>query len=282
MSACVQPPPGHLSPCGQTKLASSTESTMFAVVENPTGTSVNFAVRLSVSVAPDPSGSVSSGTVRPLGTPEIASPSATRTSTTSGSSVKSSTVGSFGLLPLSLARASAESLAWLDTIAADAGICTLKRNSRGVEPVGFTEPRLQVITFGAGAAAGAEQPDGSGVSAVIRRWPGVGFVVSRVNVRITFVAVAVPGFATSTRYVTTLFCVTNVVPGGCTWFVSRQSLLPALKPGGHGAAAWADPAVPATAATVAVRAIESRVKRERRGSIPCLPGARDMAPRSSP
>src|SRR5919109_1991877 len=109
-----------------------------------------------------------------------------RTSTTSGSSSKASMVGSLGLLPVSLARASAETLAVLEVSLAKAGILALNRNTRGAP--GFTEPRSQLMTLD---AEGSEQPRGGSETSVAS-----GSSAKRIA---TFVAVEVPALVTATR-----------------------------------------------------------------------------------
>src|SRR5215211_1360592 len=68
--------------------------------------------------------------------------------------------------------------------------------------------------------------------------------------------------------------ITKSLSGSCV--VSRHSLLPQV------GAASAEMAVPASAAKAAMVAAIRRVKRTEEESIPCLLGARDMAPWSSP
>jgi hypothetical protein len=75
----------------------------------------------------------------------------------------------------------------LDVIAAAPGILTLNSKTRGLEPVGFSEPMLQVITVD---PEGCEQPCGRFDNRVTRG--------SRVKLITTLVAVAVPGFTTTT------------------------------------------------------------------------------------
>ena len=73
----------------------------------------------------------------------------------------------------------------LEVTPAEAGIATVKRNTRGALPVGFTEPSEHVITFEA-----MLQPLGRVDASVVRG--------SSVSVRVTLVAVLGPGLLTVT------------------------------------------------------------------------------------
>ena len=73
----------------------------------------------------------------------------------------------------------------LDVTPAEVGIVTVKRNTRGALPVGFTEPSEHVITFEA-----IVQPLGSVEESVVRG--------SSVSVKVTLVAVLGPGLLTVT------------------------------------------------------------------------------------
>ena len=86
---------------------------------------------------------------------------------------------------MSLARASEVMLAVLEVTPAEVGIATVKRNTRGALPVGFTEPSEHVITFEA-----MLQPLGSVEARVV---PG-----SSASLRATLVAVLGLGLVTVT------------------------------------------------------------------------------------
>src|SRR3954451_8007927 len=109
----------------------------------------------------------------------------TLTSTTSGASLNVSTVGSLGLFPVSLARASEVMLAVFEVSPAAVGIATVNRKTRGALPVGFTEPSEQVITFEA-----MLQPLGSVETRVV--------LGSSASLTVTLVAVLGPGLVTVT------------------------------------------------------------------------------------
>jgi len=171
----------------------------------------------------------------------------------SGASLKVSTVGSFGLLPESLPRASDERLATFEVDAASAGIWTVKASLSGLVPVGFTEPSEHVMSP---VELAAEHPLGGVETSVV---PAASWSVTT-----TFVAVLVPGFVTVTVYVTRLFGETNeTFAGECE--MSRHSLEPhvsaELVAGNH-----------ANAQTIIASRQLRGLKRSSTGSRPCLRG----------
>src|SRR5215218_7183163 len=252
MTACVQPPVGHLSPGGQTKPGSSTSSWITAVVANVLAARVNFAVRSSLTAfVPEPSMSVSSANLRPFGTAEAAWPSVASTDRSVSETLKSSGVGSEP--GLSLLRASEEIRA---VVGPAWDSCTSNVNESAVG-LGFTEPRSHARTTSSDAAP--ETSVHVRGPACLRTFAPPGNVM----VSVTFVAVDVLLLLTSTPYVAMPPLLTTPLAGERV--MSRHSLLPHFEIGN--VAPSAEPAAPATAASAATVAIKRRVRRAGEGSI---------------